>query len=85
MNLPPDESARQLRRAVYCLLIVTSAAAMVGRILSVKSSLGGTPLLSANDRSRWATVRALVDEGTYSIDKVLYPRPGKRDREAGSG
>lgn len=29
------------------------------------------PFLSANDRSRWCTVRALVEHGTYSIDKVI--------------
>ncbi|MHB1036864.1 MAG: hypothetical protein ACYC35_08615 [Pirellulales bacterium] len=27
--------------------------------------------LSANDRSRWCTVRALVEHGTYAIDKVI--------------
>lgn len=29
------------------------------------------PLHSANDRSRWATVRSLVDLGTYRIDDVI--------------
>jgi hypothetical protein len=33
------------------------------------------PTFSSNDRSRWATVRALVDEGTWVI--------GRRDRETG--
>ena len=28
-----------------------------------------TPFFYSNDRSRWATVRALVDEGTYSIGR----------------
>lgn len=28
------------------------------------------PFLSANDRSRWCTVRALVEHGTYAIDEV---------------
>jgi len=28
------------------------------------------PFLSANDRSRWLTIRALVEHGTYEIDKV---------------
>jgi len=28
------------------------------------------PFLSANDRSRWCTIRALVDEGTYTIDNI---------------
>ncbi len=29
------------------------------------------PFLSANDRSRWATVRALVEHGTYEIDEIV--------------
>ncbi len=29
------------------------------------------PFLSANDRSRWATVRSLVEHGTYAIDDVV--------------
>jgi len=29
------------------------------------------PFLSANDRSRWATVRALVEHGTYAIDEII--------------
>lgn len=33
------------------------------------------PFLSANDRSRWCTVRALVEHGTYAIDRVTS-QPG---------
>jgi hypothetical protein len=29
------------------------------------------PFLSANDRSRWDTVRALVEQGTYAIDEII--------------
>ncbi len=32
------------------------------------------PFLSANDRSRMATVRALVEHGTYAIDEVIEER-----------
>src|SRR5438128_1548594 len=28
-----------------------------------------TPMFGSNDRSRWATIRALVDEGTYVIGR----------------
>ena len=28
-----------------------------------------TPMFSSNDRSRWATIRALVDDGTYVVGK----------------
>src|SRR5262245_40982775 len=29
------------------------------------------PFLSANDRSRWMTIRSLVEHGTYEIDRVV--------------
>jgi len=78
-----EDPRRELRLAVYGLLIVVSVGTMVGRIFTVKSSLGETPLLSANDRSRWCTIRALVDHGTYVIDDVIFEDPvrKKRDRE----
>jgi hypothetical protein len=38
-------------------------------------------MLSANDRSRWGTVRALVDQGTFAIDQVIYRPDGRRDPE----
>lgn len=30
------------------------------------------PFLSANDRSRWLTIRSLVEHGTYKIDDVIF-------------
>src|SRR6202790_4379817 len=33
------------------------------------------PFLSGNDRSRWDTVRALVEHGTYAIDEIVV-QPG---------
>ncbi len=33
------------------------------------------PFLSANDRSRWATVRALVERGTFAIEEIVV-EPG---------
>ena len=32
-----------------------------------------TPMFSSNDKSRWATIRCLVDEGTYVIGRRVYP------------
>src|SRR5215213_11663899 len=29
------------------------------------------PFLSANDRSRWMTIRSLVERGTYEIDAIV--------------
>jgi hypothetical protein len=51
-----------LRRQVYAVLIVLAFGTMVGRTLSIGPEASG-----GNDRSRWATVRALVDNGTYVI------------------
>ncbi len=44
-----------------------------------------TPMYSSNDKSRWATVRCLVDEGTYVIGKRIYPdgRDPKTFRDEG--
>ncbi len=76
----PDRR-RSLRWSVYLLLIFVSLGAMLGRILAVdsvdKPARARRPFLSANDRSRWCTVRALVEndmrvEGApYAIDQVI--------------
>ena len=62
----------QLRWTVYTLLIVISASVMVARVMSVTNRHQRTPFLSANDRSRIATMRALVEHGTYAIDEIIY-------------
>ncbi len=71
MNDHSDDPRAKLRRSVYWLLIISSIGAMTGRVLTVQSENGKTPFLGANDRSRWCTIRALVDHGTYEIDKVV--------------
>lgn len=38
-----------------------------------------TPMFSSNDKSRWATVRALVDNGTYVIGKRVEQPTGYHD------
>ncbi len=55
------------RRLVYALLITVAVGGIAGRILSIRSN--PAPTFGGNDRSRWATVRALVDEGTYAIGR----------------
>jgi hypothetical protein len=86
MNTTPE-----LRRSVYALMIVVTAATAAGRVCSAQrlyeprfarsdatkdDPLRGiwpatrpnpSPTFGDNDRSRWVTVRALVDEGTYVI------------------
>src|SRR5262249_45793561 len=80
-------SPPHLRWGVYWLLITISVGGMVGRILSVdtvsreelQKQVGKRgeqimgPALSANDRSRWCTIRSLVEYGTYEIDNILFP------------
>jgi hypothetical protein len=50
-----------LRRLVYAILTALAAGYLAGRILS------SVPTMSDNDSSRWDTVRALVDNGSYAI------------------
>ncbi|MBX7167832.1 MAG: hypothetical protein K1X74_15980 [Pirellulales bacterium] len=72
----PDTDRAAWRRAMYGLLIVTSLAGVAARIAAldtpnVRDPAKRRPFLSANDRSRWCTVRALVEHGTYAIDDVV--------------
>lgn len=75
-----------LRRGVYLILAAIALGGMLGRILAVNAvdrieidkarlrdgkPLMQRPFLSGNDRSRWATVRALVELGTYQIDEIV--------------
>jgi hypothetical protein len=76
-----DDANARLRRAIYSLLIAIAAASTTGRILCVASASGKTPFLSANDRSRWSTIRALVDHGTYALDAVVLDRRGRFDKD----
>jgi hypothetical protein len=62
MGAPTDPPP--LRRLVYTLLVGVASASLFGRILAVSPVI-----VSANDRSRWATARALVEEGTYEIGR----------------
>lgn len=70
-----DDSRAPLRSAVYWLLIVTATFAMAGRIMKTADRHGRTPFHSSNDRSRWCTIHALVDHGTYEIDQVVLENP----------
>jgi hypothetical protein len=81
MTDPVSDCRGELRRSIYLLLILLGTGVMLGRILAVdavdKPARARRPFLSANDRSRWCTVRALVEddmrvEGVpYAIDKVI--------------
>lgn len=73
-TLPLEKSAGDGWRWAVGLLVVVSVATMSARIATVRATTGETPMLSANDRSRWCTVRSLVDEGTYAIDPLVQLR-----------
>lgn len=74
-SCPSQISALCKRRhwAMYWLIIFVSIATIGGRVAKVQNHFveGDTPFFSANDRSRWCTIRSLVDDGTYEIDNVI--------------
>lgn len=75
-----SSTSASLRWATYALLIALAAGSMTGRVLRVTngSNKNPSPFLSANDRSRWCTIRALVDHGTYAIDDIIFDAEGNR-------
>ena len=80
-SIPQEEFWRKTRWTWYLVLILTSVSINSGRVFVMQSRDTYTPMLSANDRSRWCTVRALVDHGTYAIDAFVNERhPKKRNR-----
>ncbi len=70
MKLKPTPDV-VLRGQVAWIMIAITLAIVAGRIAVVRSAEGDTAFLSANDRSRWATVAALVEDGTYRIDRLI--------------
>lgn len=58
------------RRFLYALLIIVTLSTVTGRVMSVRSTDGRTPFFSANDRSRWLTIRSLVEDDSYVVDRV---------------
>lgn len=65
-NIPldPVAEAREARRFTMWLIVATAAA------MSFAQVLRSEPLLSANDRSRWATVWSLIERHTFQIDEI---------------
>ncbi len=79
-----DELEQRQRRDLYALMILIVLAIAAGRIAVVRSAEGDTAFLSANDRSRWCTVAALVEDGTYEIDRLIEIRSVKNRRPWGT-
>lgn len=59
--------------AIFWILILCSLSVVAGRVLTVQNfqARGESPFFSANDRSRWCTIRSVGDNGTYEIDDVI--------------
>lgn len=62
---------------VILLMIVV---AHVARILSANGKSDANPFFSANDRSRWCTVAALVEDQSYAIDRLIELRDANNRR-----
>ena len=58
------------RNGVYALLLLVAASIVASRILTAPGAF------TVNDQSRWSTVRALVDTGSYSIGRRYPSRDG---------
>ncbi|WP_166820293.1 DUF2029 domain-containing protein [Thalassoroseus pseudoceratinae] len=58
-------NAPSAKRPLFWFVICVTAGLGMAAILNVD------PLLSANDRSRWATVWSLSERGTYQIDEII--------------
>lgn len=65
--------------AIFWILIVCSVATVAGKVLSLGEGISkeGKPFFSANDRSRWVTVRALGDHGRFEIDSIIQSDDGR--------
>jgi len=77
-----SELTPQPRWSIYVLLIVITTGILTARVVRLDSRdpKSPTPFLSANDRSRWATIRSLGDDGTYVIDDIIFDAKGNRVR-----
>jgi hypothetical protein len=60
-----DADGPHRSRSRWLLLLIAVAAGLHAAAL-----LNSTPLQSANDRSRWSTVWALVERGSFAIDEI---------------
>ncbi|EMI54640.1 hypothetical protein [Rhodopirellula sallentina] len=65
---------REKRIRMHAVLIAVSLALIAGRIAVVSNPEGDAAFLSANDRSRWVSVAALVEKNTFSIDELISIR-----------
>ncbi|QDV27187.1 hypothetical protein Q31a_55750 [Aureliella helgolandensis] len=71
---PAPQSDSATTRWLLIMILALVGAMQLSRIVQVQSSTGDSPLLSANDRSRWCTIAALAVNGSYEIDDILEIR-----------
>lgn len=59
--------------SIFWILIICSVSVVAGRALTVENhnANGDSPFFSANDRSRWCTIRSLGDQDVYEIDDAI--------------
>jgi len=65
------DEPRQRRFQMHAILIAVTLMLVAGRIATVLNTEGDAAFLSANDRSRWVTVAALVEKNTWAIDELI--------------
>lgn len=65
------ELPQQRRIRMHLILIAITLALVSGRIATVINPERDSAFLSANDRSRWVSVAALVERGTFAIDDLI--------------
>jgi hypothetical protein len=64
---------QQRHWSIYWIIIACSVLMVSSRVMTLQNwnATGDSVFHSANDRSRWATVRALGDHNTWEIDEVI--------------
>jgi len=71
-----EETSRQLRWIVGVGFVILVARILNVAVMYKPNEIPKRPelpraMLSANDRSRWCTVRSLVEQGTFRIDDIV--------------
>lgn len=85
LNGTAADVPRDIRFWIYGLVISAAIGLQLAHVLTVTRLYNPrepwpknpihTPMLSANDRSRWCTVWSLAERGTFQIDEIIR-RPG---------
>lgn len=74
------DEPRNERLKMHTILIVATLSLVAGRIATVINTEGDAAFLSANDRSRWVSVAALVEQHTFEIDELISIRTQRGHR-----